>query len=89
MSEHIRAYVVELRNGEEVRFKDGMEAYRYVESLEKGSWARLFADVDREAENEYYTEQAKLICSKINVDPTKVRSHGVPTNHLPCPEASS
>lgn len=71
MSEHIRAYVVELRNGEEVRFEDGVEAYRYVESLEKGSWARLYADVDREAEHEYYVKQAKLICSKINVDPTE------------------
>lgn len=70
MSEHIRSYVVELRNGEEVRFEDGTEAYRYVESLEKGSWARLYADVDREAEHEHYKKQAKLVCSKIDVDPT-------------------
>lgn len=71
MSEHIRAYFVELRSGEKVRFEDGMEAYRYVESLEKGSWARLYADVDRKAEHEYYVKQAKLICSKIKIDPTK------------------
>lgn len=71
MSDIIRAYVVELRNGEEVRFQDGSEAYRYVESLEKGSWARLYADVNREAEAAQYRRQAEAICSKISVDPTK------------------
>ena len=70
-NEFIKAYIVELRTGEEIRFDDGMEAYRYIESLEKGSWARLYTDVNREAEQAYYERQAKSICSKINVDPTK------------------
>jgi len=60
-----------VRNGEEIRFDDALEASRYAESLEQGSWARVYADVDREAEHAHYMKQAKLICSKINVDPTK------------------
>jgi len=65
------SYVVELRSGEEIRFDDALEASRYAESLEQGSWARVYADVDREAEHAHYMKQAKLICSKNNVDPTK------------------
>ena len=70
-NELIRAYVVQLRDGTEVRFDDGSEAYSYAKTLEPGSWSRLYADVDREAEKDFYERQAAAICSKINVDPTK------------------
>lgn len=61
MASFIRAYVVELRDGTEVRFDDGAEAYEYVKALKPGTWARLYGDVDRDAENAYYSGQAKKV----------------------------
>jgi len=61
MASFIRAYVVELRDGTEVRFDDGAEAYEYVKTLEPGTWARLYGDVNRDAEKAYYAGQAKKV----------------------------
>jgi hypothetical protein len=61
MIELLKGYVVEMKDGTEVRFDDGTEAYRYVCSLEAGSWARLYGDVDRKAEREYYARQAQKV----------------------------
>jgi hypothetical protein len=61
MSNLIRGYVIELRDGRELRFDDGMEAYRHVQTLEPGSWSRLYVDVDREAEKAHYAEQARNV----------------------------
>lgn len=59
MASFIRAYIVELRDGTEVRFDDGAKAYEYVKTLEPGVWARLYGDVDREAERAYYRNLAE------------------------------
>lgn len=61
MASFIKAYVVELRDGEEVRFQDGSDAYEYVKGLEPGAWSRLYGDVDRDAESAYYANQAKNV----------------------------
>jgi len=61
VSNLIRGYIIELRDGRELKFDDGMEAYRHVQTLEPGSWSRLYADVDREVEHSYYAAQAKNV----------------------------
>jgi hypothetical protein len=74
MKEILRGYIVEMYDGTKVRFDDGTEAYAYVKTLELGSWARLYGDVDREAEKECYCGQTKKLSgpsSKIESAPLR------------------
>jgi hypothetical protein len=74
MTEILRVFIVEMYDGTNVRFEDGTEAYAYVKTLEPGSWARLYGDVDRKAEKEYYARQAQRVfgsSSKIESAPLR------------------